>query len=87
MRCTAIGKEYTVFGYKGKQVRDNIHCADLISAFAHFHQAPRPGEVYNIGGGRSSNASILEAICIAEQISQKHLKWTYRNENRHVVDY
>src|SRR5438034_8441202 len=62
MRCTITGDPYTVFGYGGKQVRDNIHSADLVAAFEAFHQAPRPAAVYNIGGGRQSNCSMLEAI-------------------------
>ena len=53
MKCTVTGTPYTVFGYKGKQVRDNIHCTDLVRAFWHFFQHPRVGEVYNIGGGRA----------------------------------
>ncbi len=62
MKCTVTGTPYTVFGYAGKQVRDNIHSADLIAAFAAFHGSPRPAAVYNIGGGRFSNCSMLEAI-------------------------
>ena len=62
MRCVMTGTHYTVYGYKGKQVRDAIHSLDLISAFHEFFRAPRVGEVYNIGGGRFSNASVLEAI-------------------------
>jgi CDP-paratose 2-epimerase len=60
MRCTMTGEPYTVYGYGGKQVRDNIHAADLVAAFAAFHRAPRSGAVYNIGGGRASNCSMLE---------------------------
>ena len=62
MKCTVTGTPYTVFGYKGKQVRDNIHSADLVAAFDAFRKAPRAGAVYNIGGGRFSNCSMLEAI-------------------------
>jgi CDP-paratose 2-epimerase len=62
VKCAIGGKSYTVHGYKGKQVRDNIHSNDLINAFWHFYQAPRPGEIYNIGGSRYSNCSILEAM-------------------------
>jgi len=61
-RCVATGRKYTIFGYKGKQVRDNIHSKDLVNMFWHLHQAPRCGEVYNVGGGRHSNVSVLEAI-------------------------
>jgi CDP-paratose 2-epimerase len=82
MKCTMTGEKYTVFGYKGKQVRDNIHSADLISCFDQFFRAPRSGEVYNIGGGRYSNASMLEAIELSEQISGCRLQWTYSEQNR-----
>jgi len=82
MKCTVTGKPYRVFGYKGKQVRDNIHCHDLVDAFWQFHQSPRSGEVYNIGGGRHSNCSMLEAIALCEQISGRKLVWTYEEENR-----
>ena len=67
MKCTVTGTPYTVFGYAGKQVRDNIHSADLIAAFAAFHNSPRAAAVYNIGGGRFSNCSMLEAIEICER--------------------
>lgn len=67
MKCAMTGTPYTVFGYKGKQVRDNIHSADLIAAFDAFFRAPRIAEVYNIGGGRESNCSMLEAITIARR--------------------
>lgn len=82
MKCTMTDTPYTVFGYKGKQVRDNIHSADLISAFYEFYQAPRIGEVYNIGGGRQSNCSMLEAITLCEQIVKCPLHWTYSEQNR-----
>jgi CDP-paratose 2-epimerase len=71
-----------VLGYKGKQVRDNIHAADLVEAFWHFFESPRVGEVYNIGGGRHSNCSMLEAIRIAEQLTGRPMNWSYRDENR-----
>ena len=73
MKCTVTGTPYTVFGYAGKQVRDNIHSADLIAAFAAFHRAPRAAAVYNIGGGRFSNCSMLEAIEICERIAGREL--------------
>ncbi len=73
MRCTVTGEEYTVHGYGGKQVRDNIHSADLVRAFAAFHERPRAAAVYNIGGGRESNCSMLEAIAICEQIAGRTL--------------
>ena len=76
MQCVVKGKPYTVFGYKGKQVRDNIHSRDLIRAFHAFYETPRCGEVYNIGGGRFSNCSMLEAINTCEQITGKSLDYT-----------
>jgi CDP-paratose 2-epimerase len=82
MKCAATGTPYTVFGYEGKQVRDNIHSADLIAAFWEFFQAPRSGEVYNMGGGRDCNCSMLEAIEICEQITGQKLDWTYSEQNR-----
>ncbi len=82
MRCTVIGRPYSVFGYKGKQVRDNIHSEDLIAAFDAFYQNPRVGEAYNIGGARVANCSILEAISICENIAERKLDWSYANDNR-----
>jgi CDP-paratose 2-epimerase len=82
MKCAVTGTPYTVFGYKGKQVRDNIHSADLIAAFYQFYKAPRSGEVYNMGGGRFSNCSMLEGIQICEEIAQRKLDWTYTEQNR-----
>jgi CDP-paratose 2-epimerase len=82
MRCVMTRKRYTVFGYKGKQVRDAIHSRDLISAFDAFFRAPRVAEVYNIGGGRFSNASVLEAIELSEEIAGERLDWTYEEANR-----
>jgi CDP-paratose 2-epimerase len=82
MRCTLARRPYTVFGYQGKQVRDNIHSADLIGCFYEFFKDPRCGEVYNIGGGRFSNASLIESIHLCEQISGKKLDYTYQPENR-----
>ena len=82
MRCTMSNIPYRVFGYKGKQVRDAIHSSDLISCFEHVYRAPRVAEVYNIGGGRHSNTSVLEAITLAEQITGRKLDWTYVEDNR-----
>jgi CDP-paratose 2-epimerase len=83
MRCTVTGAPYTVFGYAGKQVRDNIHAADLVSAFAAFHRAPRPGgAVYNIGGGRASNCSMLEAIDLCQRIAGRELDLTLAEQPR-----
>ncbi len=76
MRCVVTGEPYTVYGYEGKQVRDNLHSADLVRAFEAFHAAPRPAAVYNIGGGRESNCSMLEAIELSEQIAGRELDWT-----------
>lgn len=82
MKCTMIGKPYQIYGYKGKQVRDNIHSYDLVNAFYHFYQAPRVAEVYNIGGSRFSNCSMLEAIQDCEAIAEKKLNWEYVESNR-----
>ena len=82
MRCVMTGTPYTVYGYKGKQVRDAIHSRDLSRAFEAFHGDPRTAEVYNIGGGRFSNASVLEAIRLSEEIAGEELKWTYEEGNR-----
>lgn len=82
MRCAMTGTPYTVFGYKGKQVRDAIHSHDLIRAFHAFFMRPRSAEVYNIGGGRFSNCSVLEAIEAAQRITGRELRWTYTDRNR-----
>ena len=82
MKCAVTARPYRVFGYKGKQVRDNIHSNDLVEAFWQFFKAPRAGEVYNLGGSRHSNCSMLEAIDLCEQISGRKLDWTYVDDNR-----
>jgi CDP-paratose 2-epimerase len=82
MRCAVTGTRYKVFGYKAKQVRDNIHSADLIQAFHCFFKKPRIGEIYNIGGSRFSNCSMLEAIDLCEEISGNPLDWEYVEQNR-----
>jgi CDP-paratose 2-epimerase len=83
MRATVTGEPYTVLGYAGKQVRDNIHAADLVAAFAAFHGAPREGgAVYNIGGGRACNCSMLEAIELCQRIAGRELEWTLSEQNR-----
>lgn len=82
MKCCTHGRPYQIYGYKGKQVRDNIHSHDLIRAFHAFYQNPRAGEVYNIGGGRDSNCSMMEAIALCEQISGKKMETIYHEENR-----
>jgi CDP-paratose 2-epimerase len=82
MKCAVTETPYRVFGHKSKQVRDNIHSADLIRAFHEFFKRPRCGEVYNMGGGRLSNCSMLEAISFCEQITGNALRWEYREESR-----
>lgn len=82
MKCAVTGTPYTIFGYKRKQVRDNIHSADLISAFHHFFLNPRCGAVYNMGGGRFSNCSMVEAINLCEEITGNKLNCSYVDENR-----
>ncbi len=82
VRCAITGTSYTVFGYKAKQVRDNIHSADLNSAFEHFFRAPRIGEVYNMGGGRESNCSMLEAIAMCERLTGRPFAWSYDDTAR-----
>src|SRR4029079_13060636 len=82
MKCAATGTRYKVFGYKGKQVRDNIHSSDLIACFYEFFKAPRCGEVYNIGGGRFSNASMIESIALCEEIAGRPLSYDYQEDNR-----
>jgi CDP-paratose 2-epimerase len=82
VKCAATGAPYTVFGYAGKQVRDNIHSRDLIAAFDCFFRAPRVGEVYNIGGGRFSNCSMLEAIRVCEDLTGRPMSWDYTDANR-----
>jgi CDP-paratose 2-epimerase len=82
MRCTVTGEPYTIFGYAGKQVRDNIHSADVVSAFDAFHHAPRPAAIYNLGGGRDSNCSMLEAIELCESIAGRRLDWRLSDQAR-----
>jgi len=82
IKCISTGKEYTIFGYKGKQVRDNIHSYDLVNMFWHFHKKPRSGEVYNAGGSRNSNISILEAIEKIEKVLNKKANIKYIDKNR-----
>ena len=82
MRCTVSGDPYTIYGYDGKQVRDNIHSVDVVAAFSAFTDRPRVGAVYNLGGGRGSNCSMLEAIALCEQISDRELNWSLSDEAR-----
>lgn len=82
MKCAITGNHYTIFGYKGKQVRDNIHSYDLVNMFWHFYQNPRAGEVYNAGGGRYANCSMIEAIKICGDISGNKMQYSYSDTNR-----
>lgn len=82
VKCALTGEKYTIFGYKGKQVRDNIHSMDLVKMFWHFHKAPGKGVVYNAGGGRFSNCSVTEAIDICEHIIGKKMHLSYSDSNR-----
>lgn len=82
IKCIASGKKYVIFGYKGKQVRDNIHSHDLVNAFYHFYKKPRSGEVYNMGGARQSNISMLEAIEKIEKLLGKKANYELSKENR-----
>jgi len=82
MKCSITKTKYTVFGYKGKQVRDNIHSWDLVNMFWHFYLNPRKGEVYNVGGGRYSNCSMQEAIKLSEEISGNKMELSYTENNR-----
>ena len=82
MKCTVSGEPYTVFGYGGKQVRDNIHVADVVEAFSAFHASPKAGAVYNLGGGRASNISMLEAIEACQRIAGKDLDWSLSEKAR-----
>jgi CDP-paratose 2-epimerase len=82
VKCVVEGRPYTVFGYKGKQVRDQIHSHDVIRALEEFIESPRPGEVYNLGGGRANSASVLEAIHLIQEIAGRELDWRYDERNR-----
>jgi CDP-paratose 2-epimerase len=90
VRCNVDGREYKVFGYKGKQVRDNIHSEDVASFMYEFWRSPRVAEVYNLGGGRSNSCSILEAFRMAEEVTGRKMNWHYVDENRvgdHICYY
>ncbi|MFA6350402.1 MAG: NAD-dependent epimerase/dehydratase family protein [Candidatus Omnitrophota bacterium] len=82
VKCCVTGKKYKIYGYKGKQVRDNIHSYDLVNAFNHFFEKPRSAQVYNIGGARRASVSILEAIDLCERISGKKFDYEYIDQNR-----
>jgi len=90
IRCNLLGREYKVFGYKGKQVRDNIHSEDVANFIVAFSNAPRSGEVYNIGGGKENSCSILEAFAMVEELTSKPQKYAYMEQNRigdHICYY
>ena len=83
-------KPYTIFGYKGKQVRDQIHSFDVLTAFEHFANSPRAGEVYNLGGGKQNSASVLETIDMIASLCGYQLNWTLSEQNRigdHICYY
>jgi CDP-paratose 2-epimerase len=82
MKCAVSGQPYKVLGYKGKQVRDNIHSFDLVNAFWQFFRNPRVAQVYNIGGGRYANCSMLEAIALCEELTGRSMNWSYVEGNR-----
>jgi CDP-paratose 2-epimerase len=82
VQCAIKGHSYTIYGYKGKQVRDNIHSIDLIQAFWQFFCQPSPGQVYNIGGSRHSNISILEAIRLIQELTGYKVKYTITENAR-----
>lgn len=82
MKCAVNHNTYKIFGYYGKQVRDNIHSYDLVNAFWNFYQNPRNGEIYNIGGGRDRSCSILEAISMCEEVSGQKVNTVYINDSR-----
>jgi len=88
VKVAVTGGSYSVFGYKGKQVRDNIHSYDVVSAVEEFAANPRQGEVYNLGGGRENSISMLEAIAKIEALTGRKLDWRYVDEARkgdHIV--
>lgn len=82
MKCAVSGDPYTIHGYQGKQVRDHIHSADLVQMFYHFYKAPGKAGVYNVGGGRQSNCSVIEAIVKCEALTGKKMKVSYSPINR-----
>lgn len=82
MKCAITGDHYTIFGYKGKQVRDNIHSYDLVNMFWQYYKAPGFGEVYNAGGSRFSNCSMVEAIAMCEEITGNKISHSYSEANR-----
>jgi CDP-paratose 2-epimerase len=90
IKCNVMGREYSVFGYKGKQVRDNIHSEDVARFMYEFWKSPRVAEVYNLGGGKDNSCSIIEAFSMAQKITGKKMKWLYVDQNRngdHICYY
>ncbi|HBA71937.1 MAG TPA: NAD-dependent epimerase [Geobacter sp.] len=90
VRCNLEGREYSVFGYKGKQVRDNIHARDVASFIHAFYRSPRSGEVYNLGGGKANSCSIMEAFSLVEELSGRKQSYCYTEQNRagdHICYY
>lgn len=90
IKCNVEGREYKVYGYKGKQVRDNIHSEDVARFMFEFWKSPRVAEVYNLGGGKGNACSILEAFRMAEEITSHPMTWRYVDENRigdHICYY
>jgi CDP-paratose 2-epimerase len=90
IKCNLEGREYKVYGYKGKQVRDNIHSEDVAAMMHEFYKNPRRGEVYNLGGGKSNSCSIWEAFQITEEITGKKQRYAYVEQNRegdHICYY
>jgi len=82
VKCAVTGTPYTVLGYKGKQVRDNIHSYDMVNAFWQVFEAPRVAQVYNMGGSRHSHCSMLEAIAMCEEMTGRPMNWDYRDQER-----
>jgi CDP-paratose 2-epimerase len=90
IKCNVEGREYRVYGYKGKQVRDNVHAEDVARFMFEFWKAPRVAEVYNLGGGKDNSCSIIEAFRMAEDATGRPMKWRYVDENRigdHICYY
>ncbi len=90
VKCNVEQREYTVFGYKGKQVRDNLHAEDVAGFMYEFWKAPRVAEVYNLGGGKANSCSILEAFALAREATGKNMRWHYAEQNRagdHICYY
>jgi CDP-paratose 2-epimerase len=82
MQCVRTDRNYTIFGYDGKQVRDNLHSLDLVRAFEVFANRPRPGAVYNMGGGRPNSCSVIEAIELCQDAANRRLRWIYDDNVR-----